>query len=236
VQRLGFYAQDSWRVTPHLTVNYGLRYDTTFGLFTASGRSQLENPALLTVEALDIPLFQHGARRTITASSSRRALGLAYAMGDPKTTVLRAGFGMFYNDLAQNGWVTAFQAVNEPPGVCVNPGDPGCLPGAANGGAGALIDPAYKTPYALARIGGRGARLQCEVDDERGLDARRRRARLPALRISGGLHAVSPLFASDMATQEANVPNITVFRTDNRSRYDGMSVHLQGQHLAATST
>jgi len=27
VQRLGFYAQDSWRVTRHLTVNYGLRYD-----------------------------------------------------------------------------------------------------------------------------------------------------------------------------------------------------------------
>jgi len=33
VQRLGIYAQDSWRVTPHLTINYGLRYDTTFGLF-----------------------------------------------------------------------------------------------------------------------------------------------------------------------------------------------------------
>ena len=44
---------------------------------------------------------------------------------------------------------TVLQGVNAPPGVCVNPGDPGCIPGAANGGAGALIDPAYKTPYAL---------------------------------------------------------------------------------------
>ena len=26
--------------------------------------------------------------------------------------MIRAGFGMYYNDLAQNGWVTAFQAVN----------------------------------------------------------------------------------------------------------------------------
>ena len=50
VQRLGLYAEDSWRVTPRLTVNYGLRYDTTFGLFTASGHSQLENPALLDAE------------------------------------------------------------------------------------------------------------------------------------------------------------------------------------------
>ena len=70
VQRLGLYAEDSWRVTPHLTVNYGLRYDTTFGLFTASGRSQLQNPRCLTLKALQIPLFAT-ARPTITAMPSR---------------------------------------------------------------------------------------------------------------------------------------------------------------------
>ena len=36
VQRLALYAQDSWRVTRHLTLNYGLRWQTTFGLFTGS--------------------------------------------------------------------------------------------------------------------------------------------------------------------------------------------------------
>jgi hypothetical protein len=72
-----------------------------------------------------------------------------YSPGKGFNTVLRAGFGMFYNDLAQNGWVTALQAVNESPGVCNAPGDPGCLPGASAGGAGALIDADYKTPYAI---------------------------------------------------------------------------------------
>ena len=41
IQRLALYAEDSWRVTPQLTVNYGLRYQTSFGLFEGSGRSQL---------------------------------------------------------------------------------------------------------------------------------------------------------------------------------------------------
>jgi outer membrane receptor protein involved in Fe transport len=137
VQRLGFYAQDSWRATKSLTINYGLRYDTTFGLFTASGQSQLQNPALLTLEALDVPLFGHnGAPHDYRFQFGPR-LGLAYALGQDKKTVIRAGFGMFYNDLAQNGWVTALQAVNSAPSL---------LPGSSNGGAGSLIDPAYKTP------------------------------------------------------------------------------------------
>ena len=46
IQRLAFYAEDSWRVTQRLTVNYGLRYSTTFGLFNASGRSQTRQSGL----------------------------------------------------------------------------------------------------------------------------------------------------------------------------------------------
>src|ERR1017187_9983739 len=73
---------------------------------------------------------------------------------------------------------TVLQAVNAPPGVCVNPGDPGCIPGAANGGAGALIDPAYKTPYALHASAGVqhafGSKwmLSADYSEVRGVDSR----------------------------------------------------------------
>ena len=236
VQRLGFYAQDSWRVTPRLTVNYGLRYDTSFGLFSASGQSQLNNPAYQTMLALQIPLFQHpGAPHDYRLAIAPR-LGVAYALGESRSTVLRAGVGMFYNDLAQNGWVTALTAVNQPPGVCTKPGDPGCIPGDAFGGAGALIDPAYKTPYALhASAGIEHAfnahwMLSADWTNETGVHSFAR------YQYQAGYTVFSPLFAQDLATQQQNVPDFTVFRSDNRSRYEGLSVNLQGNMRRLTLT
>ncbi len=226
VQRLGAYAEDSWRAMPGLTINYGLRYDTTFGLFTASGRSQLDNPALQTLKALDIPLVS-GAPHDYRGALAPR-LGMAYALGQSRNTVLRAGFGLYYNDLAQNGWVTAFQAVNTPAGFCIQPGDPGCLPGAAAGGAGAIIDPGYKTPYAIhASAGVEHAfnsqwMMSADWTHEEGVHAYRR------YQYQAGYTLFSPLFARDLADQMNNVPNLSVFRTDNRSSYDAASVHLQG--------
>ncbi len=228
VQRLGFYVMDSWRVTPRLTVNYGLRYDTTFGLFTASGRSQWDNSALLTIQALQIPLFAQPAVPHDYRAGFAPRLGIAYLLTPSGTTVLRAGFGLYYNDLAQNGWVTALQAVNEPTAPCVRPGDPGCLPGAANGGAGALIDPGYKTPYAIHATAGvqhaftQNWILTADWTHEQGVHAYGR------YDYQAGYTLFSPLYAQDIATQQQYVPNITVFRSDNRSRYDGLSVRLQG--------
>ncbi len=219
VRRLGLYAQDSWRVTPQLTVNYGLRYDTTFGLFDASGRNQLQNPVFLTLQALQIPLVT-GAPHDYHKQFGPR-FGIAYSPGRSEKTVIRAGIGLYYNDLAQNGWVGAFQSLNAAPGLCANPGDTGCVLG------GALIDPNYKTPYALhASAGVQQAlsehwSLSADWTHETGVHAYR----------GYSYTAGENLFSPDPDNQPF-VPNVDVARTDNRSRYDAMTIKLQGNmHL-----
>jgi hypothetical protein len=185
IQRLALYAEDSWRVTQHLTVNYGLRYQTTFGLFIASGRSQAENPSFPLLLSLGFPLSTpHDDRKQFGPR-----IGIAYAPGSSGKTVLRAGFGLFYNDLAQNGWATAFQAVNGG----LNP-------------AAALIDPNYKTPYALHATAG----LQHAFNANWSLSA--------DYTHEEGNHAYRAYpFASAL-----------VFRSDNRSSYNAFMLHLQG--------
>lgn len=198
VQRLGFYAEDSWRVTSHLTINYGLRYDTTFGLFIASGHDQSFNPALSTGLVNGIP---HDYRKAFAPR-----LGIAQTLGESQKTVIRAGVGLYYNDLAQGGWVTAFQSVNT--GSLQN-GPP----------APSLIDSNYRTPYAL----------HATADVQHALS--------PSWTLSAdwthetGMHAYrSYPFAA-----------ASVFRSDNRSSYDALSVRLQGNvsrraHLVAHYT
>jgi hypothetical protein len=204
-----------------------MRWDTTFALFVASGNSQLENPALLTLQTLEIPLIVGTPHDYRKAFAPR--VGIAYSPGSDARTVLRAGIGLYYNDLAQNGWVTAFQAVNTPPGPCLHVGDPGCLPGSRDGGAGAVIDPHYHTPYALhVTVGAEHAfsanwKVGADWTHETGMHGYRR------YQYGAGTTLLSPLFpATDINDQQANVPDLAVFRSDNRSRYDGFSIHLQG--------
>ena len=205
VQRLALYAQDSWRVTQRLTLNYGLRYQTTFGLFTASGRSQAENPAYLTLQSLGISLIR-GVPHDYRKQFGPR-LGLTYALGDSGKTVLRAGFGLFYNDLAQVGWAPAFQAVNNgSAGQC-------CLRAEDSG---AVIDPNYKSPYAIHASGGAQHAinsqwtLSADYTHEKGNHSYRRYDYRPGMNIA------------------ANAPALAVFRSDNRSSFDSLAIVLQG--------
>ena len=233
IQRMAFYGQDSWRVTHGLTLNYGVRYSTTNGLFIGSGRSQTENPGYITLAALGIPLVTGSPQDDRKQIAPR--IGFALSPGRHGTTVLRGGFGLYYNDLAQNGWATAFQAVNALPGTCVDPvanpsgaENAGCIPGNSAGGTANLIDPGYRTPYAIHISGGAqhsfngNWSLSADYVHEEGNHAYR------AYSYIGGTNLFTPLLAQNDPTQAEVVPNVNVFHSDNRSSYNGLLVHLQG--------
>jgi hypothetical protein len=185
VQRLALYAEDSWRVSHHLTVNYGLRYQTTFGLFEASGQSQAANANFGLLPSLGYPeAVPHDDRKQVAPR-----LGIAYSPSDSEKTVIRAGFGLYFDDLAQNGWATAFEAVNPN-----SPGPP------------SLIDPNYKTPYAIHTTVG----VQHAFSDRWTVSA-------------------------DYIHEQGNhgyrafpYSTATVFASDSRSSYNGLMLHLQG--------
>jgi hypothetical protein len=244
VQRLAFYAEDSWRAFHRLTLNYGLRYQSTFGLFDASGRSQLENSAYITLHALRIPTVPAVPHDDHTQFAPR--IGLAFSPRGSENTVLRAGFGLYYDDLAQNGWATALQGVNNTnatTGACALTGAPGsyaltglgCLQGGAGAG-GNLIGSPYKTPYAIHITGGAEHAFSqhwlasADYVHEQGNHGYR------AFPYTSAANLFTPLIPAsdpDYATDQANVvPNVNVFQSDNRSSYNALMLHVQGNMRA----
>jgi hypothetical protein len=251
VQRLGLYAEDSWRVSRRLTVDYGVRYQTTWGLFTGSGRSEADNPAYVTLQALQIPTVPNLPQDYRKQIAPR--LGIAYSPDNSGKTVIRAGFGIYYDDLAQNGWATAFQGVNNSnftTGTCSLAGGPGtysllgsgCLEGGlgplapiptpANTVTGNLVGSPYKTPYAIHATGGiqhafnERWLMSADYVHEQGNHGYR------AFPYTSGTNLFTPLISAtdpNYATDQTNVvPNVNVFASDNRSSYNGLMLHLQG--------
>ena len=126
----GYFAQDDWKVTPHLTVNLGLRWDLFLpfvdkndimvnfdpnltnpvsgqpGVFVIPSTNTLQylDPRILSFGYLTASQTHQGIGRGLIKPDYHDfapRLGVAWAIGDK--SVLRAGYGMFYPTSAAQG-------------------------------------------------------------------------------------------------------------------------------------
>jgi hypothetical protein len=105
LHQLAFYLQDDWRVNPKLTLNLGLRWDANIGNLP----DQTTNRTMEILRELDDPRAQaiagdadKLARTTPSWKEFQPRLGFAYDVGGNGRTVIRGGYGVFFDQLFQN--------------------------------------------------------------------------------------------------------------------------------------
>jgi hypothetical protein len=108
-----FFAQDTYKVNSRLTVNYGLRYDLDQPASEAHNRFSAVDPALPNPGAGNIlgayTYFGAGAGRngkTSPQDTYKKAFGprLGFAFSIDSKTVLRGGYGIFYEPLKEGSF------------------------------------------------------------------------------------------------------------------------------------
>lgn len=106
-----FFAQDTFKLRPDLTLNYGLRYEYNTVIHDATNRAttfrpdhftQILSPSadqtnLSVLEASGIVTQSQGGLYNPDHNNFAPRVGIAWSLGQKHTTVVRAGYGIFYD-------------------------------------------------------------------------------------------------------------------------------------------
>jgi hypothetical protein len=114
IRNLGVFAEDTWRIVPRLTVTYGLRWDLDWVPVSTSGPSL---PAVANFNPADLSQLVLAPVGTLpyhmTYGNLAPRVGAAYELLQHQdwNTVLRGGFGVFYDLASQQVGNSAFSGV-----------------------------------------------------------------------------------------------------------------------------
>ena len=231
-------------VSRHLTVNYGLRYQTTYGLFFEGSGPKPEKLRTMRLwqalpKALQIPLTPSVPHDDHKQFAPR--LRITFSPSNSEKAVIRVGYDVFHitiwrkmdGRLHSKGstarmryrFVRSHRQHREL--RAHRPRMP------AQGGTAAVSnlypDQSYKTPCHIHITGGvqhafnEHWTISADYTPEQGNHGYR------AYGYLGGDNLFTPLIpASDTTNKQAIVPSINVFNSDNRSSFNSLMLHVQG--------
>jgi outer membrane receptor protein involved in Fe transport len=101
-KQLGFYGQDEWKATRHLTLSLGLRWDKDINMI--GGSDIKTSRTYLELKALNSPIsnpFVSSIAKDDNKDFSPR-VGFAYDVTGKGNHVIRGGYGLYYGNVFQN--------------------------------------------------------------------------------------------------------------------------------------
>lgn len=154
-RQFAIYAQDDWKVTPNLTLNFGARYDVDIGFVDHNHAA--DNRAFRALQIIGSPWARNVPEDDKNNLSPR--VGFAWDFRGNGRSVLRGGYGMYYDQSFLNVPLFAVQQanteiyatfLNDGPNLSINspaPVIPRPLVNPLSGTRGRMLDPDFEAPY-----------------------------------------------------------------------------------------
>ena len=233
---ISLYAQDEWKLRPNLTISPGLRYENQSNIrsnFNVAPRVSFAwSPLVKGGKKTEQPPAKDAAPAAAPAAAAGAAAAKPKPPSQPKT-VIRGGFGIFYNRISEDLSLQAarYNGINQQQFVVTDPAVLNLFPAippvtlltafaqpqTRRELAAALAPPAsFRGSFSLERLLPRKVKLTLTYSHSNSLHTTRT------------VNINAPLAGTGVRPLGQSEGNILQYQATGRSRFDQLSANLQG--------